>query len=107
MSPDKPNNVDITSVPETHRSEKGKDLKTMIMEDFLNPYDRKSTSRVYKRGLELFLEWYGKDIEAALAERKDECARSTCLEANFPADFQHRIQKIQHSIHYRHARSQS
>lgn len=42
------------------------------MEDFLSSYDRKSTSRMYKRGLDLFLEWYGKDIEAVLAERKND-----------------------------------
>jgi len=51
MSPDKPNNVDITSVSEIHKSEKGKDLKTLIMEDFLSSYDRKSRSRMYRQGL--------------------------------------------------------
>ena len=42
------------------------------MKDFQSSYDRKSTSRMYKRGLELFLEWYGKDSEAVLAESKND-----------------------------------
>jgi integrase len=41
------------------------------MEKFLDSLS-KGTKKSYRRGLELFIEFYGKDIETILAERKDD-----------------------------------
>ena len=40
------------------------------MESFLNSYLNKETMRLYKRGIDKFVEWYGKSIDEILAERK-------------------------------------
>ncbi len=40
------------------------------MESFLNSYPKKNTRRLYKRGIEKFVGWYGKSIDDILAERK-------------------------------------
>jgi integrase len=42
------------------------------MEAFLDSYSRKSTMRMYRRGLQLFSEWCQKDVETILRERKDD-----------------------------------
>lgn len=42
------------------------------MAEFLDSFSKKSTGRMYKRGIELFSEWYGKDVETILKERKDD-----------------------------------
>ena len=42
------------------------------MQEFLDSYSKKSTRRMYRRGLELFCEWYGKDVDTILEERKDD-----------------------------------
>ncbi len=42
------------------------------MAEFLNSYSNKSTRRMYKRGLDLFFEFYGKDVDTILKERKDD-----------------------------------
>jgi len=42
------------------------------MEDFLSSFSKKTTRRMYQRGLQLFIEWYQKDIDTILAERKDD-----------------------------------
>jgi len=41
------------------------------MQEFLDSYSNKSTRRMYRRGIESFCEWYGKDVETILKERKD------------------------------------
>jgi hypothetical protein len=41
------------------------------MEKFLDSLS-KGTLKSYRRGLELFLEFYGKDVDMILAERKDD-----------------------------------
>jgi len=42
------------------------------METFLNSLGNKHTQSMYKRGVELFVEFYGKSIDEILAERKDD-----------------------------------
>lgn len=42
------------------------------MEAFLDSLNKKGTRSTYKRGVELFVTWYGKDVETILAERKDD-----------------------------------
>jgi len=42
------------------------------MAEFLDSFSRKSTRRMYERGIELFCEWYGKDVETILKDRKDD-----------------------------------
>jgi len=42
------------------------------MAEFLDSFSKKSTMRMYKRGIDLFVEWYGKDVETILQERKDD-----------------------------------
>ena len=42
------------------------------MAEFLDSFSKKSTKRMYKRGIELFCEWYGKDVDTILEERKDD-----------------------------------
>jgi len=42
------------------------------MEAYLQSYPKKETMRLYKRGLNLFCEWYGKSIDAILSERKED-----------------------------------
>jgi site-specific recombinase XerD len=42
------------------------------MAEFLDSYTKKSTRRMYRRGLELFCKWYGKDVDTILKERKDD-----------------------------------
>ena len=41
------------------------------MEKFLGSLS-KCTMKSYRRGLELFIEFYGKDVDTILAERKDD-----------------------------------
>ncbi|MGA3289442.1 MAG: hypothetical protein ABSD42_04295 [Candidatus Bathyarchaeia archaeon] len=42
------------------------------MEAYLESYPKKETRRLYKRGIELFVSWYGKSVDKILAERKDD-----------------------------------
>ena len=42
------------------------------MEAYLQSYPKKETRRLYQRGLNLFVDWYGKPIDEILAERKDD-----------------------------------
>lgn len=42
------------------------------MESFLDSLNKKGTKSTYKRGVELFVTWYGKDVDTILAERKDD-----------------------------------
>jgi len=67
---DNPTNVDITSELEIHKTENNKKSKPSSMQEFLDSFSKKSTRRMYKRGIELFCEWYGKDVETILKERK-------------------------------------
>ena len=70
-SGEKPNNVDIHSELESRKIENKKDTTTRPMEKFLDSLS-KSTKKSYRRGLELFIEFYGKDVETILTERKDD-----------------------------------
>jgi hypothetical protein len=72
ISPEKPNNVDITSISKIHKREESREHKPTSMEAFLDSYSRKSTMRMYRRGLQLLSEWYQKDVETILRERKDD-----------------------------------
>ena len=47
------------------------------MAEFLNSYTNKPTRRMYKRGLDLFCEFYGKDVDTILKERKDDLTPRT------------------------------
>jgi hypothetical protein len=42
------------------------------MEAYLRSYPKKETQRLFKRGLNLFVDWYGKSVDEILAERKDD-----------------------------------
>ena len=69
---DNPSNVDITSKFGIHKTENISETKPSSMAEFLNSYANKSTRRMYRRGLELFCKWYGKDVDTILEERKDD-----------------------------------
>ncbi len=65
-------NIGITSISRIH---KGKDIEKQSissMDAFLNSYPKKNTRRLYKRGIEKFVSWYGKPVDEILAERKDD-----------------------------------
>jgi hypothetical protein len=68
---EKPNNVDIHSEYEIRKIENREKTNARPMEKFLDSLS-KGTKKSYRRGLELFIEFYGKDIETILAERKDD-----------------------------------
>ena len=68
---EKPNNVDIHSELESRKIENREKTTARPMEKFLDSLS-KSTMKSYRRGLELFLEFYGKDVDTILAERKDD-----------------------------------
>lgn len=68
---EKPNNVDIQSELESRKIENREKTTVRPMEKFLGSLS-KGTMKSYRRGLELFIEFYGKDIETILAERKDD-----------------------------------
>jgi len=72
ISRDNLNNIDITSKSKIHKIEIDNDLKPTSMTEFLDSFRKKSTRRMYKRGLDLFSEFYGKDVETILKERKDD-----------------------------------
>ena len=42
------------------------------MEAFLDSLNKKGTRNTYKRGVELFVTWYKKDVDTILEERKDD-----------------------------------
>ena len=69
---DNPTNIDITSEFEIHKTESNNNPKPSSMQEFLDSYSKKSTRRMYRRGVELFCEWYGKDVDTILEERKDD-----------------------------------
>lgn len=69
---DNPTNIDINSKFEIHKTESIEKTKPSSMAEFLDSYSKKSTRRMYRRGLELFCEWYGKDVDTILEERKDD-----------------------------------
>jgi len=69
---DNPTNIDITSKFEIHKTESRDNPKPSSMQEFLDSYSKKSTRRMYRRGLELFCKWYGKDIDTILKERKND-----------------------------------
>lgn len=99
ISPDKPNNIDITSVSEIHKRETRREPKTSIMEDFLSSYEKKGTMRMYKRGIELYAQWCGKDLDAILAERKNDLtprSKESFVEAKQRAN---RAEKALESFH--------
>jgi len=66
------NNIDITSKFEIHKIESNVNYKPSSMAEFLESFSKKSTRRMYKRGIDLFCEWYGKGVETILQERKDD-----------------------------------
>jgi len=66
------NNIDITSELEIHKTESKAKPKPSSMAEFLDSFSKKSTRRMYRRGIELFCEWCGKDVETILKERKDD-----------------------------------
>jgi len=68
---EKPNNVDIQSEYESRKIENREKTTARPMEKFLDSLS-KGTMKSYRRGLELFIEFYGKDVETILAERKDD-----------------------------------
>jgi integrase len=68
---EKPNNIDIHSELESRKIENREKTTAKPMEKFLGSLS-KSTMKSYRRGLELFIEFYGKDVETILAERKDD-----------------------------------
>jgi hypothetical protein len=68
---EKPNNVDIHSELESRKIENKKDTTARPMEKFLDSLS-KGTKKSYRRGLELFIEFYDKDVDTILAERKDD-----------------------------------
>ena len=65
-----PSNIDITSESRIHKAETNDKPKSSSMTEFLESFSNKSTRRMYKRGIDLFREWYGKDVETILKERK-------------------------------------
>ena len=69
---DNPTNIDITSEFEIHKTESKDKPKPSSMAEFLDSYTKKSARRMYRRGIELFCEWYGKDVATILEERKDD-----------------------------------
>jgi len=69
---DNPTNIDITSESGIHKTENGNSPKPSSMTEFLDSYCNKSTRRMYRRGIELFCQWYGKNVDAILEERKDD-----------------------------------
>jgi len=68
---EKPNNVDIHSELESRKIENRKTTTATPMEKFLGSLS-KGTMKSYRRGLELFIQFYGKDVDTILAERKDD-----------------------------------
>jgi len=68
---EKPNNVDIHSELESRKIENRERTNAKPMEKFLDSLS-KGTKKSYRRGLELFIEFYGKDVNAILEERKDD-----------------------------------
>ena len=70
LAGDKPSNIDITSESEIHKTENEGNINISTMEDFLSSFSRKTTRRMYQRGLQLFIEWYQKDIDKFLLKEK-------------------------------------
>ena len=69
------------------------------MAEFLDSFSKKSTRRMYKRGIELFCEWCGKDVETILKERKDDLiprASETLVDAKQRAS---RYEKLLEKFH--------
>jgi len=98
---DNPTNVDITSELEIHKTESKAKPKPSSMQEFLDSFSKKSTRRMYKRGIELFCEWYGKDVETILKERKDDLtprANETLVDAKQKAS---RYEKLLERFHAR------
>jgi len=97
---DNPTNVDITSISEIHKTESKDKLKRSSMQEFLNSFSKKSTRRMYRRGLELFCEWYGKDIETILAERKGDL---TPRPNEIPVDMKQRASRFEKELEKFHS----
>lgn len=69
---DNPTNIAITLEFEIHKTESNGKPKPSSMQEFLDSYSKKTTRRMYRRGIELFSKWYGKDVDVILEERKDD-----------------------------------
>ena len=96
---DNPTNIDITSEFEIHKTESKDKPKPSSMQEFLDSFSKKSTRRMYRRGIELFCEWYGKDVETILKERKDDLtprANETLVDAKQKAS---RYEKLLERFH--------
>lgn len=66
-----PFNIGMTSnEPRIHKTENKEEPKVTSMESFLDSLNKKGTKSTYKRGVELFVTWYGKDVDTILAEPK-------------------------------------
>jgi len=92
-------NVDITSISGIHKTENNDKSKPSSMAEFLDSFSKKSTRRMYKRGIELFCEWYDKNVEAILRERKDDLTprpNETLVEAKQRAS---RYEKLLEKFH--------
>ena len=99
ISPENPSNIDITSISKIHKIETLREPKVSVMEDFLGSYEKKSTMRMYRRGIELYSEWSGKDLETILSERKNDLTprpRENFVEAKQRAN---RAEKALESFH--------
>ncbi len=72
---DKPNNININAKNINVTSNNNTNVnvnkrENNAMEAFLDSFSNKNTKRLYKHGIELFIEFYGKDIDTILNERK-------------------------------------
>jgi len=67
-----PTNIAHTSKSEIHKTKRENTTKPSSMAQFLDSYSKKSTRRMYRRGIELFCDWYSKDVDVILEERKDD-----------------------------------
>jgi len=101
VSGDNPTNVDITSRFGIHKTENKAKPKPSSMAEFLDSFSKKSTRRMYRRGIERFCKWYGKDVDAILKERKDDLtprANETLVDARQRAS---RYEKLLEKFHAR------
>lgn len=85
---DNPTNIDITSEFEIHKTESKDTPKPSSIQEFLDSYNKKSTRRMYRRGIVLFYEWSGKNVDTILEERKDDLTprpNESFLNGHFPS----------------------
>ena len=76
------------------------EILDMSVKQFLDSVTNPNTRKSYRRGLDLFVEWYGKNAEQTLLDRKDDL---TQRQGEDLIDFKNRASRLERKLEEFHS----